>query len=389
MIEQTPRDPWRATWTFVTNDYVIAVLLLGIAAGLAISAGLPQMRNSDPIAYARWRSEVQARFGDATPTMETLGLFTITRSLVFRLLLALLAGCLLLQLIERADGLRQHRELATPVGEWQSLPAVCLPDVLDDLRQRRYRVITVPPLFQADRWPWADVFPILVRGGALLVLAGLLVTHLWGWQVEGLIVQGGERVTLPNSRGWIALDEDGAIATHSPGIVTFFEERGPGVEANAVSDTARPLPLQQTTDAEPVTQLTVALTEDQYFAIPEAQLIVRLTPQPGHPVDANSPVAVQIYRSPTGRLTTETVVEGDIDLIVGDVTLKLTSVPYARLTATFNPGLWPTGVGLVFLLVGALGGVALPPHRFWLREGSEHPKGSGDIPATWTEDREA
>jgi len=389
MIEQTPRDPWRAMWTFVTNDYVMAVLLLGIAAGLAISAGLPQMRDSDPIAYARWRSEVQARFGDATPTMETLGLFTIVQSFVFRLLLALLAGCLLLQLIERVDRLRQHRELATPVGTWQSLPAVCLPDVLDDLRQHRYRVITAPPLFQADRWPWAEMFPILVRGGALLVLAGLLVTHLWGWQVEGLIVQGGERVTLPNARGWVALDEDGASATHSPGIVTFFEERGPGVQATAGSDTAHTLTLQQTADAEPVTQLTVALTEDQYFAIPEAQLIVRLIPQPGRAIEAQSPVAVQIYRSPTGRLTTETVIEGGADLIVGNVTLTLTSVPYARLTATSNPGLWPTGAGVLFLLAGALGSAAFPVHRFWLRQRSEHPEGSGDIPATWTEDREA
>nr|HID12543.1 hypothetical protein [Anaerolineae bacterium] len=380
MIAQARRDPWRVIWQIVTSDGLLAVLLLSIAAGLTITTWLPQIPLADPVAYAQWLSEAQTRFGKVTQTMQALGLFTITRTFGFRALLALLAGCLLLRLIESGDRLRRSREMAEPAGEWQTLASVRLPDVMDDLRHRHYRVLRQPPLFQADRWPWADLFPLLAHAGGLLLLLGLLLTHLWGWRVEGLIVQSGERVTLPGTEKWVALDEDARRVTHSPGIVTFVEERGPGVRASAADGTGRSLSLQQTAEADPVTQLTVALTEDQYFAIPEAQLIVRLAPQPSHVVEARSPVLVQVYRSPPGRLTTETVVEGDAELTVGGVTLELTSAPYARLTATLSPGLWPTGVSLVLLIAGLLGSAAWPVHRFWLREETGEVKGTGDLP---------
>jgi cytochrome c biogenesis protein ResB len=379
MIDQTPRDPWRAIWRVATSDHLIAALLLGIAAGLAIATWLPQMPVADSVPYFRWLSEEQARFGDNIQTMQALGLFTVTRSFAFRALLALFAGCLLLRLVERGDQLRQDREMAKPAGEWHVLGDLCLPDVLDDLRSRRYRVLGAALLFQADRWPWADVFSLLAHGGALLFLIGLLITHMWGWRVEGLVIQSGERVTLPNSEAWVVLEKDASSARHSPGIVTFFEERGPGVRVAAVRGTERFLSLQQTTEADPVTQLTMVLVEDEYFAIPEAQLIIGLIPQPGHVTEPHGPVLVQVYRSPSGRLETETVVEGDAELTVDDVTLRLSSVPYARLTVTFNPGLWPTGLGLVILGAGMLGSAAWPARRFWLREGVEHVEGSGDL----------
>jgi hypothetical protein len=124
----------------------------------------------------------------------------------------------------------------------------------------------------------------------------------------------------------------------------------------------------------------VALTEDQYFAIPEAQLVIRLAAQPSHTTGAHSPVLVQIYRSPPGRLTTETVVEGGTKLTVGDVTLELASVPYARITGTFNPGLWPSSAGIVLLIAGLLGNIARPVRRFWLRERKGIVETTGDLP---------
>lgn len=389
MIAQTPRDPWRATWQVATSDIVLVVLLLGIAAGLTITAWLPQMPVANPVAYAQWLSETQVHFGKATPTMQTLGLFTITRSLGFRTLLALLAGCLLLRLIESGDGLWQNQEIAEPAGEWQTLTDMRLPDITDDLRRRHYRVLSEPPLFQADRWPWAGLFSWLTHIGALLLLIGLLLTNLRGWQVAGLIVQSGERVTLPGTEKWVALDNDARRVTHSPGIVTFVEDHVPGVRASATNSTGQPLALQQTAEADPVTQLTVPLTEDQYFAISEAQLIIRLAPQPEHAVEAHSPVLVQVYQSPPGRLTTEMVVEGNTELTVDDVTLELANIPYARLSAAFNPGLWPTSAGLVLLVTGLLVNTVWPAHRFWLREETGEVKGTGDLPPMLMKGEEA
>jgi len=379
MIAQTRRDPWQVIWQVATSDHSMTVLLLGIAVGLVIMSWLPQMPTADLAAYAQWLSEAHARYGKATSTLQTLGLFTITRSFGFRALLALLAGCLLLRLMESGNRLWRNREMAEPAGEWQPLADVRWPDVMSNLHRQRYRVVSAPPLFQADRWPWADLFPLLAHGSALLLLVGLLLSHVWGWRVEGLIVPGGERIALPDAEKWVALDKDARKVTNSPGIVTFVEERGPGVRVSAAASSGRLLSLQQTAEAAPVTQPTVALTEDRYFAIPEAQLILRLTPQPGRAIEAHSPVLVQVYRSLSGQLITETVVEGDVELAVDDVTLEFASAPYARLTASFNPGLWPTGAGLVFLVVGLVGGTAWPVRRLWLREGTERLETTGDL----------
>jgi len=387
MIAQPPRDPWRTVWQIVTGDLLLVALLLAVAAGLTLTAWLPQMPAADPVAHAQWLSEAQARFGTATQTMQALGLFTVTYSLGFRALLALLAGCLLLRLIEGGGRLWRSREMAEPRGEWRGPVDVRLRDVLDDLRRRHYRVLREPLLVQADHWPWADLFPLLAYAGALLLLVGLLITHLWGWRVEGLIVRSGERITLPGTGKWVTLDEDGRQVTHSPGIVTFVEGRGPGVRASANDGAEKPLSLQLP-EADPATQLTLALTEDQYFAIPEVSMVVRLAPQSD---SASTPVRVQFYRSPPGRFITEMVTEkgGSAELTVDEVTLRLTRAPYTRLTATFNPGLWLTAAGLVLLIAGLLGSVAWPVRCFWLREEAGGIEGAGDLPLVLARGEEA
>jgi hypothetical protein len=318
MVTSTPRDPWRIVWQVATGDGLLVILLLAAAAGLMATAWLSQAPAADPAAYARWLSETQARFGKTTQTMQTLGLFTVAHSLGFRTLLALLAGVLLLRLVERGE------RLFSEVG----------------------------------RRLWVDLFPFLAHGGSLLLLAGLLLTRLWGWQVEGLIAQNGERTPVPGTESWVALDKDALRVTHSPGIVAFAEAYGPGMRVGAVDGSGNPLVLQRTAETEQLTELTLALVEDRYFVIPDAQLVVQLTPQIGHSVEAHSPVLIQVYRSPPGRLETKTIIEGDTELKIGDVTLSFASAPYARVTATFNPGLWPCGTGIALTIVGLVGSVA-------------------------------
>jgi hypothetical protein len=324
MFTQAPRDPWRAVWRVATDDRLLAILLLALAMGLTISVLFRQMPVDGPAAYARWLSETQARLGQATATLQTLGLFTVTRSLGFRALLALTAACLALRLVEMSSRLRH-------------------------------------------RWTWADFFPALAHVGALVLLAGRLVTRLWGWQVKDIVVLAGEQATLPNAPGWVALDQDSLKVSHGAGVVAFVGTYGPGVRAWA-SDNAGRSPSLQTAESDPTAELTAALTEDCYFAIPEAHLVVRLTPQPGRPLTAHSPVLIQVYRSPPGELALEDVMEGEASVTVDGVTVHLTSKPYARITATFNPGLWPTGAGVAFLAAGVLGGIALALHGPGWRE---------------------
>jgi hypothetical protein len=373
MIAQPPRDPWRAIWQVATNDILITAALFGIAAGLLISAWLPQRPVANPVAYAEWLSKTQARFGEMTTTMQTLGLFWITRSFIFRTLMAILGGILLLRLIEYADQLWQTRNIQDPNSDWTDLSETSLSDVVDVLRRRRYRILGEPPLFQADRWPWAEVLPLVTHAGGLLLLIGFLVTHVWGWQVESIIVRSGEQVTLSEGNAWVTWDTETGETRHSRGIVTHVETRVPGLLAQARENTGRSLPLQQTPEDPPISDLTMAVVEDQYFAVPEAQLIVRLAPWPNDPpenkTEANAPILIQVYRSPSGRLVTESQVTEQQELLIDGVTLTLRAVPYARLTAVSNPGLWLTGIGILCVVVGVVGTNLWPRRRIWVREG--------------------
>ncbi|MBN1977232.1 MAG: hypothetical protein JW918_07510 [Anaerolineae bacterium] len=317
------RDLWRLIWQIVTGNGLLVILLLAAAAGSLATAWLPQAPTADPQAYARWFSETQARFGKAVQTMQALGLFGIARSFGFRALLALLAATLLLRLVERGDRL----------------------------------------LSGAARWKWVELFPLLAHGGGLLLLTGLLITHLWSWRVEGLIVQSGEQLPVPGTESWIALQEDASRVTHSPGIVVSIEALGPGVRVSAADGAGNALAIGQAAEADLHTELTLALAKDQHFAIPDAQLIVQLTPQSGHPAGAQTPVRVQVYRYPPVQLETETVVTGDAELGIDDVTLNLVSQPYAQVTATFNPGMSPTGIGIALAIAGLVGSVVRSAHK--------------------------
>jgi hypothetical protein len=382
MPERSP-DPWRILWQAATGDGALAILLLVTAASLALSAWIPQQPASDAD-YARWLSEAQLRFGSATPAMRSLGVFSITRSATFRVLLSLTAGCLLLRLAENVELLLRGRQVTEPSDEWTEYSGQQLRQLLDKIRLRRYRVLRRSSLFQVDRWPLARLLPLVAHVGGLLLLAGLLITRLSGWQVQGQVLQVGQRVWLPGVANWVELTEDGSGIAQSAGVVGSPEGEGPGVMVRAHDDRGRPLQVQLTAGAassaaEPGSEVMIALTEDRYFAIPEASLVARLTPRSA---EADSVVDVQVYRSPPGEIITETASErgGAARLALEGVIIELSPAPYMVVTATHNPGRVASAAGLLLLMVGSVGSAVWPAHTFWLREQDASIAAAGPVP---------
>jgi hypothetical protein len=374
------RDPWRVVWRVGTSAGLLATLLLAVATALAITAWLPQMPDGPAAAYAEWRSQLQARFGGLTGVMDALGLFTITTSLGFRLLLSLLAGCLVLRLAELAGGLRQPGQLAQPTGAWHDLPGLTLNEAADLLRERGYRVTAGPSLLQAHRRPWAEWCPLVAHAGALLLMAGLLVAHTLGWQAEGLVVRSGESVSVPGTEEWVALDAQSGTLRYSQGIIAYAEERGPAVLARAVDEAGAPLELQQSAGSDPVDELYLALTEDQFFAVPGAGLVIRLVAEQDRTAGETRPIPVQVYLSPPGELGNESQLLDQASLPAGEATLLLTRASYARVTASFSPGRWVSAAGIALLLAGALGVSLLGSSRIWLRDTDGELQAAGALP---------
>ncbi|MCX7682111.1 MAG: hypothetical protein N2508_09155 [Anaerolineae bacterium] len=327
MVTPGSRDPWRVIWRIATSDVVLAILLVGIAALLLLMTWLPQRPSADPMAYSRWLAEAQARFGAFTPWLQRAGMLTLSSSLGFRTLLALLGGSLLLRVIEGLVQLRGELP-GQEVSGWR-------------LRLRH--------------WPWSRTFLLVAQSGGLLFLIGLLINSLWGWEVNGLIVQRGERTVLPGTGGWVALGEMTQQVIHSHGLTVHIDERGPGVQACARNEADEELMLQYAAEAEPAGRLNLPLTLDQYFAVPDASLIVRLIPQHEGRPSATDPVLVQVYRVPSGQLAVESVLQGDGEVRVDGVTLYFTAAPYARLTVVHNPALGLICFALALLLFGLAG----------------------------------
>ena len=132
MAEQSP-DPWRLIWRVVTSNEVLVALLLAIAVSLTLTAWIPQRPSSDAD-YARWLSEIQGRFGEATPLVRGLGGFRIVSSFGFRVLLAMLAACLLLRLVEGLDGFIEHEDVHEPPGEWKPISDYDWTELLQELQ---------------------------------------------------------------------------------------------------------------------------------------------------------------------------------------------------------------------------------------------------------------
>jgi len=383
MPERSP-DPWRVLWQAATGDGALVILLLVTAAFLVLSAWIPQQPASDAD-YARWLSEAQLRFGSITPALRSLGVFHITRSAALRVLLSLIAGCLSLRLVENVELLLRGRQVTEPSHDWTEYSGQQLRQLLDRIRLRRYRVLRRSSLFQIDRWPLADLLPLMAHLGGILLLAGLLITRLLGWQVQGQVLQVGQRVSLPGVANWVELTEDGSGIVQSAGVVGFPEGEGPGVMVRAQDDRGRPLQVQLTAGrassaAEPGSEVMIALTEDRYFALPEVNLVARLTPRSA---EADSVVDVQVYRSPPGEIITQTASErgGAVSLTLEGVIIELSPAPYMVVTAAHNPGRVASGAGLLLLMVGAVGSAVWPARTFWLREQDTSIAVAGPVPS--------
>jgi hypothetical protein len=201
-----------------------------------------------------------------------------------------------------------------------------------------------------------------------------------------LVLQEGDRRSLPGVDNWVALADDVRGTRYSPGVVAFVESSGPGVQVSAAAEDGVPLQLLLTPEAEPTNRLRIALTEDKYFAIPEAELIVRLTPRSAEPYTR---VDAQLFSSPSGEIIFERPTDegGKATFDVAGVTLTFVPAPYARVMTTHNPGRPLAALGLMILMLGAVGGLTHPERRFWLRERDASIEAAGPLPS-WLLDGE-
>jgi hypothetical protein len=335
------RDPWRRLWHFFTSDGFLAAVLILCAALLLIAALLPQTPANDLVAYSRWLSEAQIRFGNLFEALNTLNLFSITSSIVFRLALAALGWCAALRLIDQLDRLRH------------AVPA--------DRTTRRSRLAA-----------------IMVYAGTLMILIGLVLGAFIDYRVDDVVVQPGVVTNLPGAAYAVRLDAvdgqqarvallrqtetaaQGSIGDKQPlygGVAVYLDQIGPALKVSATRGATQTLDLQNTATSPLQKEVLLLFTPDQnegFLAAPEVNLVLRVQPT------GAAEYAAQIYQSATGKDFGSQPFSSGGSISIEGTTFTFQPAAYVIVSLANQPSHWIITLGLVIALLGLLGVLIWP-----------------------------
>ena len=262
-VSPTPlRDPWQRIWLALSGDRWLAALVLALAGLLLAAAFLPQTPQADPVAYSRWLSETQQRFGSLTSPFISLGLFSITRAIGFRLIAALLGLSCALRLIDQLD-------------RWRA------PD--RDSRRSIFAAITL-------------------YAGALLVLIGLTLGLFTDTRADNIVVEPDTVTAVPGTPYALRLDAlndgravmavlsdgqpigQGELADRQPLVTAggsiYLREVGPALIITATRRGGEALGLQRTVDSPPQPEKLLSFAPDRresFVAAPDVQVVLQVT----------------------------------------------------------------------------------------------------------------
>lgn len=290
-----------------TAFLVLPLLLVTWVSLLAIWLPQSPVAPAEAAAFSRWVANVHPRLDPYTERFAAWGLLSLQTALWFRLPLALLA----LVLAARGAALRES---------WAALP-----------RSARAR-------------------QLLIVLGLVGLLAGWVMQLRWGWSETGIHSWPGEAVQLSRSGATLPpLEVSQGVRLHGYGLFLFHEDVDLGLDIQARNSDGAIVPLQLSAQSAGQAQVRFILgaqLPDGYFGIPEAELVFRITLRQPPP---EPQIHVQIYRSSSGALLTETVLRSSGLIFADKLQLQLDSLPVSQLRAVYNPGapVTLTGWGLL------------------------------------------
>ncbi len=305
-------------WAWLSEDRRFLEIFAALVIIQLLILLLPQapVSPANHLIYTRWLAEQRLTLGRWTDFLSTLQLLSLRSSLWMRGALALLA----LVLAAHVDAFTKA---------W--------PDVTLGVRARRF----------------------LPVAGGVLILLGWGMHTLWGWTESDLTAWPASSLEIPSQEITLSPPHHFALWHGVYGLYLIPEGRSLGVEVEASAEDGAPLELLPSRREEPRQQLSLVLTAtapDAYFALPEAEYVFRLS----YLVDATA-LQVQAYRSASGELLTEAILDDDGALAIdkgndkGDavqLSFRIFNIP--QFDAVYNPGAPFEAVGLGLLGIGSL-----------------------------------
>lgn len=379
------RDPWRRAWQVAAGDRWLVTLLLALAGLLLAAALFPQTPQTDPVAYSRWLSETQQRFGSLTAPLISLGFFSVTQSLGFRLVLAWLALSGGLRLIETLDRWRA-------LGRFPDRPAHPTFDRVAEIDRaaaqtqlRGWQFRSQDDVICAERHQRRSIGVTLVLYASwLVVVGGLALATVTDTRTESIVVEPGAVTPVPGTPYTLRLDAltdgratvavltegqpigQGEVADRQPlvvgGLSVYLRETGPALIVTA-RRSGQALGLQSSVDSPPQPQKLLSFTPDRnevFVAAPDADIVLQLAWL------ADARYTAQALQMATGKVLASREIAPGETLSVGEVSFAFDAAAFMNAAVVQQPAHWLIIPGWLLLNLAVLGTLIWRASRVWL-----------------------
>jgi hypothetical protein len=386
----TRRDPWQNTWRFIAGDVWLAAGGVALAALLAAAAALPQSPPGDPIAFARWLSDAQERFGGAFNVLSGLGLFDVVHSFLFRAALGAIGLALAARLIDRVQEYRAAAALPSPPDAPRRSHDSPLARNTLTQRLRGYRIRTIEEASTvADHYPWSHRGAIVAHAGLLIMLIGLAVSPLIDARTDAIRVFPGASAPLPNTpytllassidadgRLSLTLQQDGLpIASGEAArgrpwlrgdVSLFVRELWPALRVRASAADGQSLRLVTRAQGTPAPELLLTFDRertDASFAAPDGQMAAGVSLVAAGDAPA---YRISVVDNTNADLLADETIRPPAEIDVNGARFTFAPDAHAVVSAVRAPAQAIVVGGLVVASIGLAIVAVRPARRIWL-----------------------
>ena len=395
---------------------ILVLAVLGVIGSLVIQA--PAGVLNDPAAKADWLNGIRPRFGGWTGIMDTLQLFQIFNSLLFRVIVAALTISLIACSIHRFPGMvqtttrprvdvgpaffehaPQHEQIVV-----RHTPAETLAVVQGFLKGKRYRTLVTDDgtlHLYADRFRWAPFAGLIGHLSLVLILAGAIVGSTFGYRDSGFTIAEGSTLPVAAESGLsiklinftdsyytttgapedyasqVVLYKDGQeVAAHTIrvndplryGDTTFYQAFFGSAAVMTVKDAqgkvlvSQGVPLAWSTQADnrPIGS----------FNIPDTNYVGWVVGTLGNGDTTIQPgqVQLELYTADTGTAVGSKVLDQGTPATISDLTVTFDrESQFTGLNVARDPGVPLVWLGALLLFVGFVIRFTIPHKRLWAR----------------------
>jgi cytochrome c biogenesis protein len=426
-------------WHFLSSMRLAMVIMLALAALGVMGSLLMQMPRDVvgvPEREALWLDSVRPRYGGWTDPLNTLGLFSVFNSILFRLLAAALTISLIACSIQRIPGIvrtvahprvdvgpaffehaPQHEAIVARRSAQEAAAAVT-----GVLGRRRYRTLATDDgtvHLYADRFRWAPFAGLIAHLSIVVIIAGAIIGGMYGYRNAEFMITEGQTLAVGAEPGLsiqlldftdkydpatgAPIDYASTIAVYKDGTqvdnhvvrvndpyrydgLTFYQAFfGPAVLVT-VADAQGNVLLQST-------GVPLAYSDDNgarygVMAIPGTGYTaeVQATTGGADPDVKPGQVKFGIYTSGATSFTDAQVIDQGAATQVGDLTVTFErETQFTGLNVARDPGVPLIWIGSALLFVGFLIRFTVPHKRLWARISSRPSGGAVVTVATLTQ----